>query len=140
MCTDISRMCCFVSSLRISEIFKQEVKVAEILQYRNRRDTGEYPLSPHPVQGGHQSKFFPSKFGTFLPGESERLPRERNAGQEKHPRHQTNFSHCPQLKLTCEKNHSEKVCTGCGGCWRIRQHKLCSEIRGESLSLETTLH
>lgn len=108
MCTDISRMCCFVSSLRISQIFKQEARVAEILHYRNRRDAGKYRLSPHPVQGRNQSKFFPSKFGTFLPWESERLPREGNAGPEKHPRHQTDFSHPPQLKLTCERNLLKK--------------------------------
>lgn len=108
MCTDISRMCCFVSSLRISQIFKQEARVAEILHYRNRRDAGKYRLSPHPVQGRNQSKFFPSKFGTFLPRESERLPREGNAGPEKHPRHQTDFSHPPQLKLTRERNLLKK--------------------------------
>lgn len=48
MCTDISRMCCFVSSLRISQIFKQEGRVAEILQYRKGRDAGKDPLSTRP--------------------------------------------------------------------------------------------
>lgn len=43
MCTDS-----FVSSLRISEIFTQEGRVAEILQYRKGRDAGKYPLSSCP--------------------------------------------------------------------------------------------
>lgn len=98
MCTDISRMCCSVSSLRISQIFKQKVRVAEILQYRESRDAGKYPLSPHIDQERNQSKFLPSEFGTFLPWESERLPREGNAEQEMHPRHQTDLSHPAQFK------------------------------------------
>lgn len=146
-------MCCFVSSLRISQVFKQEVSVAIILQYRNRRDAGKYPLSPHPVQGRNQSKFFPSDFGTFLPRESERLPREGNAEQERHqdrlkpssPFQSNLWNKSVKKKNKTNKNqpkkkHSEKVCAGCGGCWWIAQHKFGSEIRAERLSLETTLH
>lgn len=48
----------------------------------------------------NKSKQVFSEFGTFLPWESERLPREGNA-EQKYPRNQTNLSHPPQLKPTC---------------------------------------
>lgn len=49
MCTDISRMCCFVSNLRILQVFKQKVRVAVILQYRNRRDAGKVSTFTSPI-------------------------------------------------------------------------------------------